>query len=434
MLLVACHSFQIGHAALVLHSHTADDASKSVWRPLPHVDRRHVLRGAAVIAGTQTVARSNPAMGEPTPALFTVTTSTSSPQRSVASIDSHLAIPVWPSWGGGRVVPISLGGALEEPFLLLAHHKHWFDPRDPLREPFKKVGKALQLPYVDVEGFPMHPHRGFDIWTYVLDGSDGFCHRDSLSNNKEASVIYRGGCAQWMRTGSGVMHEEFWETKPNRRTSIELFQLWVNLPAKQKFDPPVVEYVGTATEHPWMETRLDNGVHTRHLTDTLDASLFGEASMAATTSTSTSTDNDNKNRPDSKVRQRPRIEIQHVKIPPGTTWEATALSSHSALVYVREGTATLPEQDQKIKSLQSASFQSDGDKVVFRNMERTKSLDLLFFTGQPLRESIAMGGPIVMNNQQEIMDAYRQLQAGTFLDRDVALRTQKQTARILGYG
>ena len=61
-----------------------------------------------------------------------------------------------------------------DPFLLVAHHKHWFDPRDPLRGPFRAFGKATGLPYIDVEGFSMHPHRGFDILTYILDGSDGF--------------------------------------------------------------------------------------------------------------------------------------------------------------------------------------------------------------------------------------------------------------------
>ena len=59
-------------------------------------------------------------------------------------------------------------------------------------------------PYIDVEGFSMHPHRGFDILTYVLDGSDGFRHRDSLGGSK----TYRGGSAQWMRTGAGAQHEE----------------------------------------------------------------------------------------------------------------------------------------------------------------------------------------------------------------------------------
>ena len=73
--------------------------------------------------------------------------------RSIASIDQHPSIPVWPTWGGGKVVPVSFGNDLQDPFLLLAHHNHWFDPRDPLRGPFKAIGKALGLPYIDVEGF-----------------------------------------------------------------------------------------------------------------------------------------------------------------------------------------------------------------------------------------------------------------------------------------
>ena len=72
----------------------------------------------------------------------------------------------------------------------------------------------------------MHPHRGFDILTYILDGSDGFRHRDSLGGSlcgivgngdtidlhTGGSKTYRGGSAQWMRTGAGAQHEEFWET------------------------------------------------------------------------------------------------------------------------------------------------------------------------------------------------------------------------------
>jgi len=132
------------------------------------------------------------------------------------------------------------------------------------------AGKALGLPYVDVEGFSMHPHRGFDILTYVLDGSDGFRHSDSLS---ETSRVYRGGCAQWMRTGAGVLHEEFWETSPDRRTDIELFQLWINLPAAMKWDEPAIRYIGTTTEDPWIEEEPVGGVHVRDIGATLDACL-----------------------------------------------------------------------------------------------------------------------------------------------------------------
>ena len=65
---------------------------------------------------------------------------------------------------------------------------------------------------ISTQGFSMHPHRGFDILTYILDGSDGFRHRDSLGGEK----TYRGSSAQWMRTGAGAMHEEFWETHAAR--------------------------------------------------------------------------------------------------------------------------------------------------------------------------------------------------------------------------
>ena len=57
---------------------------------------------------------------------------------------------------------------------------------------------------IATQGFSMHPHRGFDILTYILDGSDGFRHRDSLGGEK----TYRGGSAQWMRCGAGAQHEE----------------------------------------------------------------------------------------------------------------------------------------------------------------------------------------------------------------------------------
>ena len=195
-------------------------APSSQWRPLPDVapsDDRFVTtrRGAAAALGAATLGAKR---------AFAAGT------RRVATVQSWPRIPVWPTWGGGRVIPMSLDARRADPFLLVAHHKHWFDPRDPLRGPFRAVGGALGLPYVDVEGFSMHPHRGFDILTYVLDGSDGFRHRDSLGGER----TYRGGSAQFMRAGRGAMHEEFWETRDDRRTSVELFQVWINLPRRRK--------------------------------------------------------------------------------------------------------------------------------------------------------------------------------------------------------
>ena len=104
--------------------------------------------------------------------------------RRAGDIQQWPRIPVWPSWAGGRVIPMGLPNA--DPFLLVAHHKHWFDPRDPLRGPFRAFGKATGLPYIcggrelcqhatptelgcDILTYDA-PHRGFDILTYIRHG------------------------------------------------------------------------------------------------------------------------------------------------------------------------------------------------------------------------------------------------------------------------
>jgi len=382
--------------------------------------------------------RDGRSSSSPASALGRRTTATNKATRSVVSAEKHPSIPVWPTWGGGSVVPVPLGAPLQDPFLLLAHHDHWFDPRDPLRGPFRAVGKALGLPYVDVEGFSMHPHRGFDILTYVLDGSDGFRHRDSLGKTQKT---YRGGTAQFMRTGSGVLHEEFWETLPDRRTSIELFQLWINLPASHKFDAPSILYVGNDTDDPWVETPiLDPATNAkvagtvRHIGATLERAVA-------------------KLQSDGVVRPRPPVAIRHATIDPGGQWTVDDIpKDHSAVLYVRKGTATLPDNKKSniddgedgvvLRAKQTATFAPDGDCIVIRNddggeggaqsflglplKQKQQPLDVLLLTGQPLREPVAQAGPIVMNTQSELSDAYQQLSDGTFLNRDYVLHCQEQ--------
>ena len=112
-------------AALACNALTSQQPS-SFWHPLPHIGRRDVLSKSAGLVAASTI------MGSVNNPVYAATLSNDG-SRSVASIASNIVIPVWPTWGGGRVVPVSLG----DPFLLLAHHKHWFDPRDPLRKPFQ---------------------------------------------------------------------------------------------------------------------------------------------------------------------------------------------------------------------------------------------------------------------------------------------------------
>lgn len=161
----------------------------------------------------------------------------------VPGIERPLKIPVWPVWGGvaaqlaewmgmrrlaasvldgvgGRVVPTSFGAELS-PFLLLAHHTHSFTPFDPTRQ-------IVNL--VQPEGFPAHPHAGFHTVTITLEGSGGLRHRDSAGESSR----YANGDTQFMRAGSGILHEEMWDIDDSRHTGIEIYQLWVNSPQKDK--------------------------------------------------------------------------------------------------------------------------------------------------------------------------------------------------------
>ena len=111
----------------------AQAAALSQWLKLPDINpgtftRRDAATGAALTAAAPVAASA----------------SQQTASRRAGDIQQWPRIPVWPSWAGGRVIPMGLPNA--DPFLLVAHHKHWFDPRDPLRGPFRAFGKATGLP------------------------------------------------------------------------------------------------------------------------------------------------------------------------------------------------------------------------------------------------------------------------------------------------
>jgi redox-sensitive bicupin YhaK (pirin superfamily) len=365
------------------------------WRPLPHVIGRQQLLAVAGLAAVHLpLQRAIAADSKP---------------RTALAVDQWPAIPVWPTWGGGRVVPMSFDPSLADPFLLLAHHKHSFSPGDPLRGPFKAVGGALGLPYVGDEGFAMHPHRGIDILTYVLDGSDGFRHRDSLGR----SCVYRGGAAQFMRSGRGAMREEYWETRSDRTTRIELFQLWVNLPSRQKTDPAAIRYVGDAWGAPYdEEVQLDSRGRATRVRHALDDALLARAGQGGGSDGGAGT-----------LARRPPVSVVHATLQPRAAWRHAVPAEHTALLYVRRGAALVPAAEgsgngpsTRVPAGSSALFERDGDAVAMRNPADDEPCDVLLLSGAPLREPVALGGPIVMNTRDELRQAYRELQAGTFLD------------------
>jgi len=225
-------------------------------------------------------------------------------------------------------------------------------------------------------GFPMHPHRGIETVTYMLEGF--VRHKDSLGN---AGTIGPGD-VQWMTAGSGIMHEEMPRPDGNRMYG---FQLWVNLPAKRKMTRPrYQEY--TAKEIP--EVEVDGGARIRV--------VAGEAGGI--------------NGPVGEIAIAPTY--LDVVVPGGATFTHPVERGHTAFAYAFEGRGKFGQNGQSISGPALLVF-GDGDQVRVHASE--EPVRFLLVSGKPLHEPIARYGPFVMNTREEIQQALQDLRNGTFV-------------------
>jgi redox-sensitive bicupin YhaK (pirin superfamily) len=230
-----------------------------------------------------------------------------------------------------------------------------------------------------IGGFPDHPHRGFETITYMLAGR--MRHRDSAGNE---GLLENGG-AQWMVAGAGVVHSEMPEQEDGR---LEGFQLWLNLPAKDKMTAPWYRDL-PAAEIPTVA--LDNGGTVR----VLAGATHGVAGAIT----------------------RPVTEPVYldVHLPAGQTFAQALPAGHNAFVYVYRGEVSIGGSDdravveaQRMGVLDNAG-QSDG--VVVRAEADAR---FLLIAGQPLNEPIAQYGPFVMNTQEQIYQTLADFRDGRF--------------------
>lgn len=325
---------------------------------------------------------------------------TVSTDRPLADVTRSIRLPVWPVAGGvagwfsqavglgglsmaierrfgGRVQPMQLPPAASDPFLMLVHHVHTFSPWDPLR-----YLSALVLP----EGFPAHPHRGFETVTFVLEG--GIRHRDSAG----VKMVYRSGSVQWLTAGRGVLHEEMWDPGARRQ---ELYQLWVNLPREHKWDAPEIQLLGPADvqttgipQHPLPEGEV-GGVRL----SVLAGSCHGVVSP---------------------VRTRSPLGLVRLEwtAPGDFVWDDVP-ATHTALVFVRRGSVAVG--GRTVHRGELATF-TRGAAVParLRLTALEADTDVLLLTGAPLGEPVAMSGAMVMNTAAEVEAAYHDLQRGQF--------------------
>jgi len=244
-----------------------------------------------------------------------------------------------------------------DPFLLLDHF--YFD--DPLQGP--------------ISGFPMHPHRGIETVTYMLEGSTH--HRDSLGN---AGLIGPGD-VQWMTSGRGIMHEEMPRHGPNGK--VNGFQLWVNLPAAQKMTSPRYQEVTAET----IPSVTEDGATVR----VVAGEVWGTSG------------------PVTEIAARPLY--LDVSLSPGASFTQPVPSGHTALAYIFEGAGRFGVDGEMIEATRLAVF-GDGDQV---EVQGEAGVRFMLIAGAPFREAIVPYGPFVMNTAEEIQQALIELQQGTFI-------------------
>lgn len=227
-----------------------------------------------------------------------------------------------------------------------------------------------------IAGFPEHPHRGFETVTYMLEGR--MRHRDNHGN--EGRLV--PGSVQWMTAGRGLVHSEMPEQSVGRMRG---FQLWVNLPARDKMTPP--RYQEFPPER-IPRVRPTPGVEV--------AVIAGRVDGAS-----------------GPVRQ-PATEPVYLDIAleAGTRWSVDLPEGHAAMAYVFEGAVRLGAEPEPREVLAGQLAVLGGGATV--QLAADTAARLLLIAGRPLREPVARHGPFVMNTRQELMQAFVDFQQGRF--------------------
>lgn len=226
-----------------------------------------------------------------------------------------------------------------------------------------------------IRGFPWHPHRGIETVTYLIKGD--IEHGDSLGN---AGHILNGGC-QWMTAGSGIIHQEM----PQASEHMLGFQLWLNLPRKDKWARPQYRDITIA---------LIPKVQEVTGTVSVISGTYGKAKGAT---------------------QGDYVQalVLDVIVKPNTPWRLPVDQKSTVFVYIVEGAGSFGADASTPMENHRAVLFGDGDELAVQ--AGPQGMRFMVFAGRPLREPVAWGGPIVMNTQEELQQAFAELDNGTFI-------------------
>jgi len=238
---------------------------------------------------------------------------------------------------------------------------------------------------LQVPGFPSHPHRGFETVTIVRKGL--IDHSDSLG----AAARFGGGDVQWLTAGRGIVHAEMFPLLDREAPNpLELFQIWLNLPARSKFVPPHFTMFW-AEQIPQHVSESDG---TTQLTCIAGRYADAGASLAPLSPP-----------PDSYASQiESDLAIWTIRMAPGARWTLPAASGNGARrkLYFFKG-ASVAIGRQSVDHAAAIELRADAD-VELVNGPTTS--EFLMLQGKPIGEPVAQYGPFVMNTEQELKQAY----------------------------
>jgi quercetin 2,3-dioxygenase len=228
----------------------------------------------------------------------------------------------------------------------------------------------------EAKGAPDHPHRGFETVTYMLEG--GMVHKDSAGNSGKIGPVD----VQWMTAGAGVVHSELPAPQVLEKGGRQHgFQLWVNLPARDKMMAPRYQEIPSA--------RIPEAVSPDGKTRV--RVVAGEAYGVR-----------------AAIETRTPVMYFHYRLAPGAAAEQAVPRDYNAFAYVFRGGAVFG--GRSALEAQLAVFGNDGDRVAFT--AGPKGAELLLLAGVPLNEPVARYGPFVMNTEDQIRQAFEDFRSG----------------------
>ena len=257
-------------------------------------------------------------------------------------------------------------------------------------DPFIMMDHMGEVEYAAGEprGTNWHPHRGFETVTYLIDGQ--FVHQDTHGGGG----VITDGATQWMTAGAGLLHIE---TPPEQLVEqgglFNGFQLWVNLPAKDKFHKPAYQPVEASDL--LLLASEDGGALLRVIAGEVDGPQGTKHRGPGSTHTP--------------------ITLLHASVAPGAQLSLPWQPTYNALAYVYAGSGTVGPAGEAISAGQLAVF-GPGDRLTIaagvKQDSRTSSLEVILLGGESINEPMVHYGPFVMNTREELVHAVEDYQAG----------------------